>query len=220
MSKVEAIFSATPKDGKPIWDNRVDFEKYMQESEGIELHFEVRQAAKLSEKERMYAFLFGPLMHCAMYALTQAGYENMDKTKARYKFQAEHAKADMIGPNGVETYMLDISGMSKARLLQFIQDIIWDLEMNYKQRVPDSAEYKAMKAGTDFVSVKHKKKLEERSAPVADEQKHACESCGGDFPIEQIVPSWDPELNGGQGASVTLCTTCYSEIYPEDETPK
>jgi hypothetical protein len=158
MSKIEAIFTAIPRNGKPIFNNPYDLERYCIETDGRELVFEVRQASKLSEKERMYNYLFGPLMNCCVYALTQAGYEGMDKVKARYKMEAEFLKADMVGPGGiVEPYILDLSRISKERLLKFLQDIIFHLESKYDQDVPDSAEYKAMK-GDGFKSIKYDKK--------------------------------------------------------------
>lgn len=164
MSKPELILCATPKRGKLIFDNTIDLERYCIEKEGVSQIIELKDEAKLSDKERMYAYLFGPLMAVVVRALTHAGYQGMDNVKARYKMQAEFCKADMIGPNGVEPYLLDLSGMGKSRLLKFIQDIIFELESNYNvKNIPDSSLYKMMKlTGQPFKSVKFKKENDDR----------------------------------------------------------
>lgn len=155
---MEAIFNAVPKKGRLIFDNLIDLERYCIEKEGVEQVIWLKDLAKLPEKQRMFNYLFGPLMSVVVRALTDAGYQGMDNVKARYKMQADFCKADMIGPNGVETYLLDLSSMSKSRLLKFIQDIIFHLESEYNQDCPDSSLYKMMKlTGEPFKSVKFKK---------------------------------------------------------------
>lgn len=155
---MEAIFIITPRKGRIIPDNRVDVESYLLENEEIELVMKLKPLAKTSEKLLMYAYLFGPLMDVAVQAYTHAGYEGMDKVKARYKLQAEFAKEDMMGPNGLETYLIPFESMDKARLLKFIQDVIFFLESKFGFHAPDSSRYKMMKAtGQPFSSTKFKK---------------------------------------------------------------
>lgn len=155
---MEALFTAVPSKGRLIFDNLIDVESYCIEQDGVELVVSMKPAAKTSEKMRMYAYLFGPLMDCAVIGYTNAGWPGMDKVKARYKLQAEFAKAEMINPEGkIEIYLLDISKMSKARLLKFIQDIIFFLESELHQSAPDSSRYKMMQiTGRNFSSVKFK----------------------------------------------------------------
>jgi hypothetical protein len=158
---MEAIFTITPKGGKIIPDNRVDLELFLLENEDIDQVMTFKAVAKISEKQLMFNFLFGPLMDCAVRGFTNLGYEGMDKVKARYKLQAEFCKAEMVGPNGPEIYLEELSKMSKARLLKFVQDVIFFLESEMKQPVPDSSKYKMMKlTGKAFSSVKFKKKEE------------------------------------------------------------
>lgn len=221
MSKADAIFTATPKWGNPVWDNRIDFERYMLENEGIEIQFSCKQTAKLTEKQRMYNFLFGPLMICAVRGYSFAGYEGIDPVKARYKLEAEFSKHELYNSKTKQTeiYILSVGEMTKAELRKFIEDCLYFLEYELKQDVPNSAEYKAMKAGDEFIPVKPVAQKPEPD-PVVDEEKYSCDACGGDFTIQNIIPSWDKDLNGGKGATVQLCTTCYTEIYPEDQIPK
>lgn len=156
MKISEAIFKLTPKNGKPFWHNIYDFERFLLENEGIELYVFFKQANKLSEKWRMYNFYHGPLLACAVIALTRAGYPGMDKVKADYFLRAEFAKDYILGPNGKQTViMLDKSGMTKSRLLKLLQDCIYYLESEFGQECPDSNEWKAKKeTGKDFTTVK------------------------------------------------------------------
>jgi hypothetical protein len=147
MKTTEAIFRATPKNSKLTWHNIYDLERFLTENEGIELTITMKQTSKLSEKIRMFNFLFGPLLECAVIGYTRAGYEGMDKVKARYKLQAELAKGEIYNAKTgkTEIYLLELSGMSKARLLQFIQDCIFYLEAELQMEVPDSDAYKLKK---------------------------------------------------------------------------
>lgn len=157
MKTSEAIFRATPKDGKLIWHNVYDLERFCTENEAIELTINMKQTSKLSEKIRMFSFLFGPLLECAVIGYTKAGYEGMDKVKARFKLQAELAKGEIYNSKTgkTEIYLLELSTMPKSRLLKFIQDCIFFLEAELQMEVPDSDAYKLkMLTGRDMKTVK------------------------------------------------------------------
>lgn len=156
---MEAIFNATPKNRRLVFDNMFDIEAYCIEQENIEQVISIKPLAKTSEKMRMYAYLFGPLMDCAVQALTDAGWPGMDKVKSRYIMQAEFGKEEMVNPDGVvEPYLIPLEKMSKPRLLKFIKDIIFELESKYNQSCPDSQTYKMMQlTGRNFKSTKFKK---------------------------------------------------------------
>jgi len=152
MKVTEAIFAFHAKNGKPVWHNIYDFERFLMENEGVEMYATFKQANKLSEKWKMYSYYHGPLLACAIIALTRAGYSGMDKVKADYFLRAEFAKDFILGPNGKQTViMLDKSGMTKARLLKLLQDCIQYLEEEFGQECPDSTEWKMKKeTGREF----------------------------------------------------------------------
>ena len=143
---MNAIFSATPKRGRLIFDNLIDLEAYCIENDGIDLTVSIKHASKTSQKQKMYNFLHGPVLDYAVMAYTRAGYGLMDKVKALYKLKAEFGKDVMFNTKtGQEEYFLiELSRASKARLLKFIQDCIFYLESELDQRIPDSQEYKEM----------------------------------------------------------------------------
>lgn len=156
MKISEAIFNFTAKNGKPIWHNIYDFERFLMENEGMELYVTFKQANKLSEKWKMYNFYHGVILNCAIVGYTKAGYSGIDKVKADYLLRAEFAKDFIVGPGGKTTViMIDKSTMSKSRLLKLLQDSIQFIEEDLQMEVPDSNEWKAYKAsGKNFTTVK------------------------------------------------------------------
>jgi len=152
MKITEAIFTFHAKDGKAVYHNVYDYERFLKENEGVELYGTYKQANKLSEKWKMYNYYYGIILQCAILAYTKAGYSGIDKVKADYLLRAEFAKDFIIGPNGKQTViMLDKSGMTKARLLKLLQDCIQYLEEEFGQECPDSTEWKMKKeTGREF----------------------------------------------------------------------
>lgn len=142
---MEAIFNSIAKNGKILFFNNFDVERYCIENDGVELTWTVKHTAKTPEKMRMYSFLHGPLMDAAVRGFTRQGFEGMDKVKARYKLQAEFCKEEMYNSKTKQTeiYLIDLSSMSKARLLKFIQDCIFFIESELETETPDSDEWKA-----------------------------------------------------------------------------
>ncbi len=141
---MKATFSAVAGAGKLRFTNTEDLYKYCIENEGEDIFVELKPIGKTSEKMRMYAFLFGPLMHCAVRAYTEAGWAGIDKTKARYMLQAEFSKEDLYNHklHKVQTIYEDIGHMTRARLLKFIVDVCFYLENEFGMEIPDSVAWK------------------------------------------------------------------------------
>lgn len=159
---MEAIFTILAYEGKFFPNNKEEFYKYIEqmsseEPGGQELLVTMKPLAKVAPKMRMYAYLFGPLMEAAVRGFIHRGYNGIDKVQARYKLQAEFAKRELYNEITKETEITleDLSGMTKKRLIQFITDCVFYIELELEQTVPDSAEYKAMK-GDGFMSMKFK----------------------------------------------------------------
>lgn len=154
---MEAIFGFTPKNGKMVFDNEEDVYKYCCERNGIHQTMTLKDTSKLSEKQKMYDYLFGPVMDCAVRGFTAAGYNGIDKVKARYILEAEFCKEEIYNPisNKTKIRTEHVSSMGKARLLKFIVDVLLFLELELSQRVPDSEEYKMkLKYGKDIRRIK------------------------------------------------------------------
>src|SRR3990167_9844746 len=112
---MDAIFTATPKDGKLHFGNTDDLYKYNIENDNIEQWVTMRPIGKLSEKQKLYAFLFGPLMKSAVDGYTAQGWEGVDKVTARYKLEAELCKCESYNAKTkkVEIYIESVAGMGK-----------------------------------------------------------------------------------------------------------
>lgn len=154
---MEAIYKAVCNKGRFLFFNNFDVERYCIENDGIEVDLSVRHTAKTPEKMRLYAFIFGPLMDSAVRGFTRQGWESMDKVKARYRLQAEFCKEEMYNSKTkqIETYLIDLSSMSKARLLKFAQDCIFFIETELETETPDSEEWKAKQlTGKNYKQVK------------------------------------------------------------------
>jgi hypothetical protein len=153
---MKAIFTFHALKGRAYWDNPDDFYKYCMENDEQELYCEIKPLSKLSEKQKLYNYLFGPTMDCAVRGYTAAGWEGIDKVKARYMLQAEFAKEEVYNPKTgkVKVVLEDVASMTKERLLKFVVDILFFLESELEQTVPDSSEWKAkLLSGRDFKKV-------------------------------------------------------------------
>lgn len=146
MKISEAIFKATSSNKKLVWHNIYDLERFLVENEDMELWITFKQANKLSEKWKMFAYYHGPLLDAAVIGYTNAGYEGVDKVKADYLLRAELAK-DFILKKGEDPkiIIIDKSTMNKTRLLKFLTDSIHYIESELQQECPDSQEWKMSK---------------------------------------------------------------------------
>lgn len=142
---MEATFKATPEKGR---FKHHDLERYLIENEGVELDIKMQPAANVSEKLRMYNYLFGPIADCAMRGYTSAGWEGVDKVKAMYMLRSELSKDFITNSKTGEKIidLLDLKKVSKERLLKVVQDSLHFLEVELHQQVPDAAEWKNYKS--------------------------------------------------------------------------
>ncbi len=157
---MKAVFNFTPKKGHNLSDklgdliHNQDFIDYLSENAEVELYVQIQHKAKLAEKEQMYAYYHKVILGSAISALTEAGYELMDKIKADYVLKSHCATSTMI-KNGEEVpYLEDKARMPKKRLYKYISDCIFFLESELGARVPDAESYKNKeKYGHAFKSV-------------------------------------------------------------------
>lgn len=112
-----------------------------------------------AEKERLYAYYYGPLLSAAVTGFTRQGYEGVDKVSADYMLSAELLKGFIKSPTGeaIPT-ILSKSKISKDRLLKYVQDCIFFIEANLETSAPDSLEWKTYKVtGRKLVNPSAKK---------------------------------------------------------------
>jgi predicted transcriptional regulator len=157
---MEAIFNITPTRGRIHVSSGSDMERYLTEKEGVMQIVKLKDYAKSTEKERLYSFIFGPIMSCAVDGFTAQGYEGVDKVKARYMLEAEFCKEESYNPKTgkVTIYTESISGMGVKRLHKFAVDSLFFLETDLGQKVPDAEAFKMrVSSGRDYESIKKEK---------------------------------------------------------------
>ena len=136
-----------------------DFYNYLAEMSETEIAMELKPAVKLSEKQQMYAYYYGPLLSVAINAFSDLGWESMDKEKADHLLKEQCATGIMIKNGKESTYLEDKSGMTKKRLHKYITDCILFLEQDLGiQNIPDAETFKYKEStGYNFKSISKKK---------------------------------------------------------------
>jgi hypothetical protein len=107
----------------------------------------------MSEKTKLYAFIFGPLMQAAVDGFTRCGWEGVDKVTARYMLEAQLCKYEVYNAKtkSVEVCTESISHMNNKQLLKFATDAMMFLETELNQKTPDSEEwFMKLKSGKNY----------------------------------------------------------------------
>jgi hypothetical protein len=156
MKPSETIFHATSKNGKLLFHNIYDSERFLRQYEDLPMIVTMKPFAKTGAKMRMYAFYHGPLLDCAMIGFNNQGYEGIDKVKADYLLRAEFAKDYIKKPNGeYVVHVIDKSNMTKDRFVKYLTDCIMFIEQELQMEIPDSEAYKMKKeTGRNYTTVK------------------------------------------------------------------
>lgn len=142
--RVELILIGHTKDGKVIRDMELE-NRFALHHDNSKVMISYRPYGDLSNKERLFAYLFGPLLQCLQNAMEDAGmeaskkewYEAMKSRYAAYPWFNPLSKKE-------EVRTLDFSSDSTtaAQLGKFVNDIIMFLEIEVGVQAPDSEEWK------------------------------------------------------------------------------
>jgi len=148
---MKAIFKFTPRDKHNLLEklfellHKKDFLTMINANIGTELSAEISVAAKVPEKEQMYAYYHRVILDVAMKMYTEDGWESVDKVKADYLLKAECGKEVMYNAktDTESIYLLDKKAMTKEQLRKYIVDCVLYLEKERGYKVPESANYLA-----------------------------------------------------------------------------
>lgn len=146
---MEAIFSFVPasrysKVSDKIADltRQEDFIKYLQKNDGVRILVTLEHEVVKSEKQKMYAYLRGPLLHCYMDCRRRDG-EPVDRVVAMLELKCLYLKDIWKDRHdNVHAVVLSLADITKTRLRTFIQDVVQYIEQEYGVEVPDSSQYK------------------------------------------------------------------------------
>ena len=150
----------TPNKGHNLRDklgdliHNQDFKDYLTEMADTELYVEIKPKAKLSEKQMMYNYYHKVILGVAIAALTDLGWEDMDKVRADHVLKSQCALGTMVQNGEEHVYLEDKSRMNKERLRKFLTDCILFLEKDLGYRVPESGPFKDKERfGNEFRTV-------------------------------------------------------------------
>ncbi len=145
--RVELILIGHTKDGKVIRDMEME-SRFAQHHDNSKVMISYRPYGSLVQKERLFAYLFGPLLQCLANAMEDAGMEGSKKDWYE-AMKGRYAAFPWYNPlsKKEEVRTLDFSSDSttSAQLGKFVNDIVLFLEMEVGVEVPDSEEYKTQK---------------------------------------------------------------------------
>ena len=124
---------------------------------GEKLTITVEETVSVNNKRRMYNYLNGVLIPFVMKVKREQG-EVLDKVECMVAMKMMFAKDTIPDNHGNDVLvLLSQSDMTKSRLIDFINDIVSHVEMEYGVPVPDSEEYKIMKL--NFLNKREFKKV-------------------------------------------------------------
>lgn len=145
-NKVELILTAKCIDGKVKWNNPDELSRFAVHHDGHTISAKLNLVTDISEKERMFAYLFGPLLDTVQTALMHHGYGQLSKKDCYLIMKDRYGKQPWYNPltkKEMDT-LVDFSDekTTKVELLNFITNIIMFLEQDLGFEPPDSETYK------------------------------------------------------------------------------
>ncbi len=143
---MQAIFECTPIQGSLVPENEKDYKAYLIHRDGIKQTVRFKDAVLDSEKQKMYAYFHGVIVDMLIECYTDNGYPGVTEGKVKYEMKKMFASNDILDINGKEVLeLIDLSKMSKGRLLKFVKDVLHFMEEIFGVQPPDSEKYLRMK---------------------------------------------------------------------------
>lgn len=145
-NKIELLLTGECKDGKIKWDNALEGKKFADHHEGQRIWSKWGLLTDLSEKEKLFAYLFGPLLDTLATALAHHGYGQLSKKDCYFIMKSRYGQKPWYNPLNKceEIVFVDYSDekTTKAELLEFVNNIILFIEQDLNTQAPDSDAYK------------------------------------------------------------------------------
>ena len=136
------IFSATVVDGELIVKS-ADYPIYLQMMDGREMVITLKETTKYSPKARLYNYLHSVVFDNLVIGFENAGYPGMTKAVVKKIMKDMFALEEYESAyTGAKKQVLDLSDMTKPRLLKFVKDCLFFLESEFQIAPPDSEAYK------------------------------------------------------------------------------
>lgn len=152
----KAIFKFTPRLNPDFRETlrglmkQEDFRKFILENDKHELHVTLERSTDKKEKMKMWAYLHGPVISEYISCKLKAG-ESIDKADAIWELKCMFLKDTMIDPTTKKevVYVQSMTDLNKVELFQFIQKVLFHLEIDLGGEVPDAETYLESKVSED-----------------------------------------------------------------------
>lgn len=146
---MEAIFTFTPQSQYSRPSDKAmgllaqkDFVAYLNANGGKSIVVTLEHEVVKSEKQKLYAYLRGPLLHCYMECRRGDG-EQLDRVNALLELKFLYLKDVWKDKyDNVHAVILSLGDITKTRLRTFVQDVVQHIEQEYGVEAPNSEEYK------------------------------------------------------------------------------
>lgn len=153
----KAIFKFTPRLNPDFREmlrglmRQEDFRKFIIENDKRELHVTLERTTDKKEKMRMWAFLHGPVISEYISCKLKIG-ESIDKAEAVWELKCMFLKDTKLDPTTGEDiiYVQSMTDLNKVELFQFIQKVLYHLEIDLGGQVPDADTYLESKVSEDL----------------------------------------------------------------------
>lgn len=143
--KIELVHTVVVHDGLPI-PEPPSVQAFKRQFHGEKVMVSYRPLSDMAHKERMFAYLHGPLLDTLAQAMLDNGTANASKDDWAEAMKDRFAKEPWYNPltKREETRKLDFSSSktTAAQLHTFIGQIVLFLEQEVGVEAPDSSEYK------------------------------------------------------------------------------
>ena len=144
---IELILEGVTKDGKIIRDMEQE-QRFALHHDDQKIMISYRPYGDMTNKERLFNFLFGPLLQCLTNELHDRGFEG-SKNDFYRAMKSRYASEPWLNPltGKEEQQTLDFSSDSttSGQLCDFVNDIVLFIEKDLDAEAPSSDEWKVQR---------------------------------------------------------------------------
>lgn len=145
-NKIELLLTGRCLDGKIVWNNAEEVKKFCTHYHGDDVIVRINKLTDISKKEKLFAYLFGPLLDTLQTGLAHNGYGDLSKKDCYIIMKQRYGSKPWYNPlaKKEETVFVDFSDdkTTQDELLEFINNIVMFIEKDLEVEAPDSEAYK------------------------------------------------------------------------------
>lgn len=139
---MKAVFHMTPINGSPIYSDEEGYKKYLRHMDGKQIFITMQEESFMSEKEKLMAFVRGPVLDLLIAGFRDSGYEEATKANVMHEMKKRYAMESIKTMDGeVEMHLKSLGSMNKTELWQFTASCCHFLEEHFGVEAPDAKKF-------------------------------------------------------------------------------